>query len=281
MAAPPALVVLQGERGAGKTRTAQEALDQAEALGMRRLVACCGHDAPSLGPVLDALRGGVEEGDVRSSRFAKVLHAVLWGPEGGWRPRPGSSVEAGAERHLLFASLVDLMARLGPTACVLDDVHLADPDTAEFLRFLVPQIPATLMLVVTYRREELSPRSPILGLAAARSPGLGTLVLELDALALEEPDPAPDPVIEPEAAPEGPRRPGRKGYGTALSPREAEVTALASRGLTNIEIADQLFLSRRTVEAHISSSMRKLGVRRRGGLAYRVHEQQARRNDRY
>lgn len=56
-----------------------------------------------------------------------------------------------------------------------------------------------------------------------------------------------------------PRR-GRKGYGEALSPRELEVARLAARNLTNREIAEQLFLSPRTVEIHIGKALRKLGL---------------------
>jgi DNA-binding CsgD family transcriptional regulator len=45
-----------------------------------------------------------------------------------------------------------------------------------------------------------------------------------------------------------------------LTPREAQMVELASRGLTNAEIAEQLVLSTRTVETHIYRAMRKLGV---------------------
>lgn len=57
-----------------------------------------------------------------------------------------------------------------------------------------------------------------------------------------------------------PSRAGRKGYGNALSPRETEVANLASRGATNLEIADALVISERTVESHMASSLRKLRV---------------------
>ena len=45
-----------------------------------------------------------------------------------------------------------------------------------------------------------------------------------------------------------------------LTPREAQMVELASRGLTNAEIAETLVLSSRTVETHIYRAMRKLGV---------------------
>jgi predicted ATPase/DNA-binding CsgD family transcriptional regulator len=55
--------------------------------------------------------------------------------------------------------------------------------------------------------------------------------------------------------------------GGALTAREAEVLALVRRRLTNAEIAEQLFVSVRTVETHVSSVLRKFGVTDRRALA--------------
>jgi DNA-binding NarL/FixJ family response regulator len=45
-----------------------------------------------------------------------------------------------------------------------------------------------------------------------------------------------------------------------LSEREVEILKLAARGLTNKEIADELFLSARTVQGHLTSIFNKLSV---------------------
>ena len=51
-----------------------------------------------------------------------------------------------------------------------------------------------------------------------------------------------------------------------LSPQETEIAHLAAEGLSNREIGDQLFLSHRTVGAHLYRIFPKLGVTSRGQL---------------
>jgi len=67
--------------------------------------------------------------------------------------------------------------------------------------------------------------------------------------ALEQ-EPAPEP-----AAPEP--------YLAGLSAREADVLRLVATGLTTAEVAEKLFLSSRTVDWHLSSIYRKLGLHSR------------------
>ena len=63
-----------------------------------------------------------------------------------------------------------------------------------------------------------------------------------------------------------PRRPARRGV-DSLSAQERRVAAMATDGLSNREIAEALFLTRRTVEMHLTGAYRKLGVAGRGGPA--------------
>jgi DNA-binding CsgD family transcriptional regulator len=66
--------------------------------------------------------------------------------------------------------------------------------------------------------------------------------------------------------PRGPR-PGTRANPANLTLRELEILPLLVDGLQNGEIADQLFLSVKTVGHHVSSILNKLGVRRRADVA--------------
>jgi DNA-binding CsgD family transcriptional regulator len=65
----------------------------------------------------------------------------------------------------------------------------------------------------------------------------------------------------------------RRGPGSEpLTERERAVARLIAAGASNPEIAQELFLSRKTVERHVSNLFKKVGVRNRAELAARVAE---------
>ncbi|WP_286219400.1 helix-turn-helix domain-containing protein [Paraoerskovia sediminicola] len=71
---------------------------------------------------------------------------------------------------------------------------------------------------------------------------------------------------------DGREAPGGTGPGwwAELTEREREVTRLVAAGLSNRHVAEELFVSVRTVEVHVGRVFRKLGVRSRVELALLV-----------
>ena len=70
-----------------------------------------------------------------------------------------------------------------------------------------------------------------------------------------------------------PARKRELGTPEELTPQEAQIAALVSRGEANRKIAAQLFLSPSTVEYHLRKVFRKVGVTSRTQLAHRVIHQ--------
>jgi DNA-binding NarL/FixJ family response regulator len=62
-----------------------------------------------------------------------------------------------------------------------------------------------------------------------------------------------------------PRTAAGAGVGS-LTPSELRVATLAREGKMNREIAQALFVTPKTVEVHLSSAYRKLGIKSRAGL---------------
>jgi DNA-binding CsgD family transcriptional regulator len=75
------------------------------------------------------------------------------------------------------------------------------------------------------------------------------------ALSEEEEEPASAPTTKTSSEPPIP-----SSYPAGLSAREAEVLKLVAQGLTNIQIAEGLFISPRTVDRHLNSVYRKIGA---------------------
>jgi DNA-binding NarL/FixJ family response regulator len=69
---------------------------------------------------------------------------------------------------------------------------------------------------------------------------------------------------EPSLPPTGPFTPDERRISElGITPRELEILGLIAAGLSNREIADQLFVSENTVKTHSSRLFDKLGARRR------------------
>ncbi len=162
----PALVLVEGEPGVGKTRLVAEVLRRHELSGGRAFMGRC-HELSEpfpLGPLVDALRGARLPG--RLPAVTGALRPLL--PELADRlpEAPAPLGDAGAERHRLFRGLLEMLTAFGPSMLLVEDLHWADQATLEFLRILVLQPPPELTVVGTYRREDVADGSPLLRLDA-------------------------------------------------------------------------------------------------------------------
>jgi DNA-binding NarL/FixJ family response regulator len=66
--------------------------------------------------------------------------------------------------------------------------------------------------------------------------------------------------------------PERPAMVEKLTRREVEIAGKVAEGLTNADIAGEMFISPGTVKTHVASVQRKLGVRNRVGIAVRAWE---------
>lgn len=71
----------------------------------------------------------------------------------------------------------------------------------------------------------------------------------------------------------GPRNRPRRGWGS-LTPTEQTVAGLVADGLSNPQIAERLYISRHTVQTHVSHIFAKVGISSRAQLAALVARQQ-------
>jgi DNA-binding NarL/FixJ family response regulator/Tfp pilus assembly protein PilF len=121
---------------------------------------------------------------------------------------------------------------------------------------------AQLPLEVARTRLELaralSERSPEVAIAEAKS-----ALLDFERLEAARHADAAGALLRSLGAP---IRTGPKGTG-ALTKREAEVLQLIGAGLSNPEIGDRLYITRKTVETHVGNLLSKLGLRNRAEAA--------------
>jgi len=160
VSAAPAVAVVAGEAGVGKTRLVEELLASPQLSDSRTIVGRCRQirEPFPLGAVVEAVRGLGEElaglalGPVTGSLRPLVPELAPWLPAA-----PESLDDSQAERHRVFRGLLELLTALSAAqrvVIVLEDVHWADVQTREFIAYWLSAPAPRVALVITYRSED-------------------------------------------------------------------------------------------------------------------------------
>jgi DNA-binding CsgD family transcriptional regulator/tetratricopeptide (TPR) repeat protein len=168
----PLTMCVGGEAGVGKTRLVTRFAGQVRAAGGQVLLGGCielGETALPYAPVAQALRGlgrGPEPAALEKlvgpgrPLLARLLPELGQGEES---TSAGLAVGSSAQARLFEAvlALLERLADQSPTVLVVEDLHWADRSTLDLLAFLVRNLQAGLLLVLTYRSDELHRRHPL------------------------------------------------------------------------------------------------------------------------
>ncbi|MBW3555215.1 MAG: AAA family ATPase, partial [Gemmatimonadetes bacterium] len=186
--------LVAGDAGIGKSRLCRELKARATREGIRVIE---GRSSPAessvpYGPFMDALRFRIARGE--GEQAARFLEPVI----GRVAPlfaelselgTPGAAAEA-TDVTAAFEAIFRVLQRLaahGPVLVLLEDIHWTDPTSHDLLHYLARRIgDEPLLLVATFRTDELHPGHPVHRLAAML--GRERVAHRLDLDPLSEPE---------------------------------------------------------------------------------------------
>jgi len=171
------------------------------------------------------------------------------------------------------AEAVDVTVRCRPDVLVLD-VGLPDGSGLDALERVRAAVPDTRVLMLTVHDEVAYLRRAFAAGAAGylvKDAADTELITGIHAVAAgrEHLQPALGAAL---LAPDADEVAALAGPGGTLTERETEVLRLIALGLTNAQIAENIYVSVRTVETHRAHIQQKLDVRGRAALVALAHE---------
>ncbi|HEY3737655.1 MAG TPA: AAA family ATPase [Jatrophihabitans sp.] len=161
----PAVLVLDGDAGVGKTRLLSEVSEQVAADHLVLTGQCLdlGDAPPPYLPFVQAFNRMAVEAPQRVAelREAHPTVARLLGGSPSHAADPSDRLERGDLFESMYLALVSL-SREQPLLLVIEDVHWADQATRDLLGFLFRRLGADrIAIVVTYRSDDVHRRHPL------------------------------------------------------------------------------------------------------------------------
>lgn len=157
---------------------------------------------------------------------------------------------------------IELVRALRPDVVVMD-INMPNLDGVAAVEQLTAELPTLRILILTmYNHEEYLFRTVKAGAKGylLKDSPIAEVIAAIRAVMQGKSVLAPglaDKLRQPRKDGDG------RDSGEQLSPREQQVLEAVVKGLTNKEIAEQLFITEVTVKLHISNIYRKLGVKSR------------------
>ncbi len=240
------LVLVAGESGVGKSRLLGELLGRARSLDALVLVGDCvelGDGELPYAPLLGALRPLLRDGHPALDALPDPLRAALAAVLPGFGDRVAG---AEASQAAVFEALLAVLEGLAEERLVLlaiEDLHWADSSTRSFLSFLSRTLCGERLVVVgTYRSDELHRRHPLRPLLAELTRDPETRRVELPAFTRDELAEQLEGILAAAPDPGLLERIWHRSEGNALFTEEILAAGLDGRGPLPPTLSDALML---------------------------------------